>query len=182
MASYSDEGFEQLARTIRVELGIDDQTKVDPIAFLRRLKHAGYIIDYVRLPDSCLPDAEGKYNPEAKKIYLRESAYNGAENGNPRDCFTIFHEGAHALFGHQYERKRSSTAQAQVEKRVPSIRKDETDADKLAISIMAPLHKAEFTLQTTQAQIAARFGLSSKAASRRYNEFAALFRRANKLK
>lgn len=182
MASYSDEGFEQLAKTVRVELGIDDQTKVDPVGFLRQLKHAGYIGDYVRLPDSSLPDAEGKYNPDDKKIYLRESTYNGAKNGNPRDCFTVFHEGAHALLGHQHERKRSSTAQARTEKRVPSIRKDEENADKLAVSIMAPLHKAEFTLQTTQGQIAARFGLSSTAASRRYDEFAALFRKANKLR
>ena len=59
MASYSDEGFEQLAQAIRIELGIDDQIKVDPIYFLRRLKHAGYIRDYVRLPDSGLPGAEG---------------------------------------------------------------------------------------------------------------------------
>ena len=51
MASYSDEGFEQLAKTARSQLGIDDLTKVGAIDFLRRLKHAGYIMDYVRLPD-----------------------------------------------------------------------------------------------------------------------------------
>jgi Zn-dependent peptidase ImmA (M78 family) len=182
MASYSDEGFEQLAKTIRTELGIDDITKVGAIDFLRRLKNAGYINDYVRLPDSCLPDAEGKYNPDDKRISLRESAYRGAENDSPRHRFTVFHEGAHALLGHQYERKRSVAARATAEKKVPSIRWDEGDADKLAVAIIAPFHKANFALETTPAQIATRFGLSSRAASRRYDEFAGIYRRANKLR
>jgi Zn-dependent peptidase ImmA (M78 family) len=182
MASYSDEQFEQLAQAIRVELGIDDRIKVDPIDFLRRLKHFGYIKDYVRLPDTCLPDADGKYNPDDQKIYLCDSTCQGIESGNPHDMFTVFHEGAHALLGHQYERKRSFSAQAKVEKKVLSIRKDEIAANKLAVAIMAPFHKAEFTLETTPAQIASRSGLSPKAASIRYDEFARIYRRANNLR
>jgi hypothetical protein len=182
MASYSDEGFEQLAQIVRSELKIDALIEVDAVDFLRRLKHAGYIKDYVRLPDSCLPNAEGKYNPEDQKIHLPESTYVGAASGNPHDRFTVFHEGAHALLGHQYERKRSFAVQAKMEKRAPSIRRDETDADKLAVAIMAPFRKAQFTLETTPTQIGLRFGLSSTAASRRYQEFAGIYRRANNIK
>ena len=179
MASYSDEGFEKLAGTVRIELGIDDQTRVDAIDFLRRLKQRGYISDYIRLPDSGLQDAEAKFNPADKKIYLRQSVYRRAENGVPHDRFTVFHEGAH---GHQYERKRSFSAQAQAEKRVHSIRKDEGDADKLAIAIMAPLQKADFSLEVAPEEIGRRFGLSAKASTLRYEEFAGMFRRANGLR
>ena len=182
MASYSDEGFEQLAKTIRVSLGIDDVTKIHAIDFLRGLKHAGYIKDYVRLPDSCLPGAAGKYDPEDKKIYLSDSTYIGADNDISRDRFTVFHEGAHALLGHQHERKRSLGAQAKVERRVPSIRRDEGDADKLAVAIMAPFHKADFTLETSAVEIGARFGLGPKASSKRCEEFAGMYRRANKVR
>lgn len=182
MASYSDEGFEQLAKTARNELGIDDLVKVDAIDFLRRLKHAGYIRDYVRLPDACLPDDQAKYNPGDKKIYIRESVYSGAANDNTQHRFTVFHEGAHALLGHQYERKRSFSAKAKIVKKVPSIRRDEGDADKLAAAIMAPFDKANFTLETTPAAIANRFGLGPKASSIRCGEFAGIYRRANNLK
>ena len=113
-------------------MGIDDLIKVDAIDFLRRLKYAGYIKDYIILPDACLPDADGTYNPDDKKIYLRGTVFSGATNGLTQHRFTVFHEGAHALLGHQYERKRSFSAKAKVEKRVPSIRHDEGDADKLA--------------------------------------------------
>ena len=118
MASYSDEGLEQLARTVREELDIDDIMKVDSIEFLRLLKHKGCIKDYVRLPDSDLPDAEAKYDPDDDKIYLRKSVSSHAEKGVPHDRFTVFHEGAHALLGHQHERKRSLGALARTEKRV----------------------------------------------------------------
>jgi hypothetical protein len=182
MASYSDEGFEQLAKTVRAELGIDDLVKVGAIDFLRRLKHTGYIRDYVRLPDACLPDDQAKYNPDDKKIYIRESVYNGAANETTQDRFTVFHEGAHALLGHQYERKRSFSARAKIERKVPSIRRDEGDADKLAAAIMAPFDKANFTLEMTTAAIGSRFGLGPKASSKRYNEFAGIYRRANNLK
>ena len=57
MPYYSDEDFDQLAKILRVSLGLDDQTKPDAIEFLRRLKRNGYIADYVRVPDSHMPDA-----------------------------------------------------------------------------------------------------------------------------
>jgi len=182
MASYSDEGFEQLAKTARTELGIDDLVKIDAIDFLRRLKHTGYIRDYVCLPDACLPDAEAKYKPDDKKIYIRQSVYSAAANDCTQARFTVFHEGAHALLGHQYERKRSFSDRAKIEKRVPSIRRDEGDADKLAVAIMAPFERANFTLETTAAAIGGRFGLGPTASSKRYTEFAGIYRRANNLK
>jgi len=182
MASYLNEAFEQIGRTVRVALELDDQIKLDPIDFLRRLKRAGYIKDYIRLPDASLPDDEAKYNPDDNKIYLRDSVLSGAERGDAHFRFTVFHEGAHAVLGHQYERKRSFSQQAQREKRVPSIGRDEGDANRLAVAIMAPFHKAGFTLEMTSGQIGSRFGLGLKASSVRYDEFAQMYRRANNLR
>jgi Zn-dependent peptidase ImmA (M78 family) len=126
--------------------------------------------------------AEAKYSPDDQKIYIRDSACAGAGNDIPHYRFTVFHEGSHAVLRHQYERKRSFGAQALAERKVYTIRTDEGDANKLAAAIMAPYHKANFSLQMTPAQIADRFGLSLPAAARRYNEFARIYRRANNLR
>lgn len=177
MPSYSDEGFEELAKTARVTLEIDKEVKLDPIDFLRRLKRKGYIKDYIRIPDSALPNDEAKYNSDEKVIYLRESTYSGAENGEPHFVFTVFHEGSHALLGHQHERKRSFSAQARTERRVASIRIDEDDANRLTAAIMAPFHRADFTLTMTAKQLTERFGLSAAAASKRIDEMSGIYRR-----
>src|SRR5262249_45981675 len=47
---------------------------------------------------------------------------------------------------------------------------------------MAPFYKADFTLETSEAAIGTRFGLGPKASSRRREEFAGMYRRANKLR
>lgn len=181
MPYYSDEDFERLATTLRVALCLDDQVKLDVMEFLRRLKRQGYIADYVRVPDETIPDAEAKYNPDDRRIYLRESVNIGAENWIDRHRFTIIHEAAHAAFNHQLERKRSLAGKAIVELSVGSIRRDETQANKLAAAIIAPFHKAEFSLSTTAQQLMTRFGLSGQAASKRVNEMAGIFRRLHNI-
>jgi Zn-dependent peptidase ImmA (M78 family) len=181
MPYYFDEDFEKLAQTIRIALGLDDQVRIDVIEFLRRLKHNGYIADYVRVPDTKMPHAEAEYNPDDRKIYLRESVYAGAAGWNDRARFTIIHEGAHALYDHQFRRKRSIAGNPITELRVSSIRRDEVHANKLAASILAPYHCAEFSLRTTDRDLMARFGLSAAAAAKRYDEMAGIFRRSKNL-
>lgn len=177
MPSYSDEDFEELGKTVRVTLEIDEQLKPNPIEFLRRLKRHGYIQEYIRVPDSALPDDEAKYSPEERIIYLRDSTYLGAENAVPHYVFTVFHEGSHALLGHQHERKRSFSEQARAERRVTSIRIDEDDANRLTAAIMAPFHRADFTLTTTADELMKRFGLSARAAALRADEMSGIYRR-----
>jgi Zn-dependent peptidase ImmA (M78 family) len=181
MASYSSEAFEQIGKAIRVALEIDDQIRLDPIDFLRRLKHAGYIADYVRLPDTALQNAEAKYSPGDRKIYLRESVFASAQGGDPHSRFTVFHEGSHAILDHKHERKRRFSPPTKFEKRIRSIRQDDEDAYKLAAAIMAPFHKANFKLETKTTEISDRFGLGTTASSIRYEEFARLYRRAHNL-
>jgi len=52
MPSYSDEDYDQIARTLRKELGVDDETWLDVLDALRRMKYFGYLRDYICLPDS----------------------------------------------------------------------------------------------------------------------------------
>jgi hypothetical protein len=181
MSYESDEDFEQLATTLRVALGVDDQVKLDVIEFLRRMKRQGYIADYVRVPDVAMLDAEAKFKPDERKIYIRESVWAAAEKGIDRPRFTIVHECSHAALDHQFERKRSLFGQAIAEMRVTSIRRDEKQANKLAASILAPFHRSDFSLTTTAGQLMERFGLSSHSASIRIEEMAGIFRRLNKL-
>lgn len=177
MVYYSDEDFEQLAKLLREALGLDDQIKLDVIEFLRRLKRKGYIADYVRVPDSAMLDAEARFKPDERKIYIRESVYVAADEWIDRARFTVIHECAHAALDHQFERKRSLAGAAVADKRVASIRRDEAQANKLAAAILAPFHRAEFSLSTNTQHLMKRFGLSLTAASKRVEEMAGIFRR-----
>lgn len=181
MSDYSDEGYDQLAKILREALDLDDQIKVDVVEMLRRMKHRGYLRDYISIPDNDLPDAEAKFVAEDRKIYLRESIYRSASRGDPRARFTIAHEIAHCALNHQYMRKRGIAVGA-FEKKVPSIRRDERQADKLAAAILAPFHRAEFTLTTNSKQLAERFGLSDRMSSIRTDELAGIYRRLHKIK
>jgi Zn-dependent peptidase ImmA (M78 family) len=181
VSDYSDEQYDQLAKTLREALGLDDQIKVDVVEMLRRMKHRGYLRDYISIPDADLPDAAAKFVPEEPKIYLRESTYRSASRGDPRARFTIAHEIAHCALNHQHTRKRG-IAVGVFERRVPSIRRDERQADKLAAALLAPFHRAEFTLATTSQQLAEKFGLSDKMAAIRTNELGGMYRRRHGIK
>ncbi len=177
MPCYVDEDFEEISRIVRTNVGLDEQIQLDAIEFLRRLKRHGYIADYLRVPGHAMPDDEAKYVAGERKIYIRENVYSGAEGWKDHYRFTIVHECAHALLNHQYERKRSFSAQAKIEKKIPSIRRDETSADRLAAALISPFHRANFTLETTAQQLAHRFGLNAPAASARHETLSRIFRR-----
>jgi hypothetical protein len=97
MGDYSDENFEDIAKIVREDLDLDDQIQLDAIELLKRLKRQGYIADYVRVPDEAMLDAEAKYVPSQRKIFILEHVYRGAECWVPHHRFTVVHECAHAL-------------------------------------------------------------------------------------
>jgi Zn-dependent peptidase ImmA (M78 family) len=176
MSSYSDEDYDQIARILREELGVDDEIELDVIDALRRMKHQGYLRDFVCLPDSDLPDAEAKFVAEERRVYLRDTVFRAAERGEPHARFTIVHEMAHGALFHQHTRKRG-IAVGPFERRVSSIRRDEGQADKLAAALLAPFHRAAFNLSTTAAQLADRFGLSASMSKARVEELGGIYRR-----
>jgi len=180
MSYLEDEDFERAAQILRVKFGIDDQLGLDVIEVLRKLRHYGQIVDYVRVSDISLPDAEAKYDPDKRIIYLRESTYQAALQGNRRARWTVAHEVGHVALNHQRTRNRSSTLRS-IEKIAPNIRRDEAQAHKFAAALLAPFHRANFSLKTTTQQIATRFDISLDAANRRIEEFTRIYRRLNGL-
>jgi Zn-dependent peptidase ImmA (M78 family) len=180
MSYLSDEDFENAARKLRVKLGIDDKVRLDPIDVLRKLKHHGYIVDYVRIPDSSMPEAEAKFDPDKGIVYIRESTYLAAERHEARASWTIGHEVGHFALNHRTVRNRSSDPRL-IEKIAPTIRRDEAQAHKFAAAFLAPFHRAEFSPQTTAQQIANRFGISLRAATSRLEELNRIYRRLHRI-
>jgi Zn-dependent peptidase ImmA (M78 family) len=181
MSYLSDEDYESAARALREKLGVDDQLHVDPIDVLRRLKHHGYVADYVRVPDAQMPDEMAKYDPDKAIIYLRESTYLDAERKQVRARWTIGHEIGHVVFKPRTVRNRSFDAKL-VEKIVPQIKRDENHANRFAAASLAPFHRAQFSLRTTPEQIADRFGISLDAADARVEEMTRVYRRLHGIK
>jgi len=181
MSSYSDEDYDHLARVLREALDLDREAWLDVLEMLRRMKHDGYLRDYICIPDHEMPDAEAKFDPNERVIYLRQSTCDTAKKGEPHARFTVVHEISHCAFNHQNIRKRGIAVGA-FEKKVPSIGRDEKQADKLAAALLAPSHKVQYTLATTSRQLAERFGLSSKTADIRTEELAGIYRRRHNVR
>lgn len=156
MSNFSDEYYDQLAKILREAFGVDDQIELDVLDALRRLKHRGYLRDYVVLPDAEMTDAKAKFVSDEGRIYVRQSIFHAAERRETHARFTIAHEIAHCALDHQHTRKRGIAVGA-FEKNVPAIKRDERAADKLAAGILAPFHRSDFSLTTTPQQLARRF-------------------------
>jgi Zn-dependent peptidase ImmA (M78 family) len=175
MIEYTDEGWEELAHKWRQAANVDDAIRLDAPAFVRWMKQAGYIKDYVCVSDSDLPGADGKYEPDEGRLYFRESSWNGACRGNPHDVWTLIHEGSHAILKHKETRLRATSAARQHASR--RVSHDEAATNRLAASILAPFDKADFKLGMSTMDIQERFGLSRPAAIKRLEEFERMFRR-----
>jgi len=176
MAYLEDKDLERAARNLRLELGIDDQLRPDMTLVLQKMKHHGYIVDYARVPDHLMPDAEAKFNPDERRLHLRDSTYRAAQQTVPRSRWTIAHELGHVALNHIRTRHRSALPR-EIERIAPTIRRDEAQAHKFAAAFLAPFHRADFSSATTPEEIAHRFGISLPAARRRVDEFAQMYRR-----
>jgi Zn-dependent peptidase ImmA (M78 family) len=128
-----------------------------------------------------MPGVEAKFDPDKGIIYIRESTYLAAEKGEERARWTIAHEVGHFALNHRTIRNRSSDPRL-IDKIAPTIRRDETQAHRFAAALLAPLHRAEFSPQTTAKQIAARFGISLQAAGARLEELGRIYRRLQGIK
>jgi hypothetical protein len=181
MVEYTDEEWDHIGREWRKAAGMDDDVRISAPAFIRWLKHAGYIKDYVCVPDADLPNAEGKYEPEENRVYYRNSTWTGGVSGYPHYVWTLLHEGCHAILKHKETRLRAST---QLAKQVPSRRTgdDEVDANRLAASILAPFDKSDYVPGMSADALGAKFGLSRHAAERRLQEYDRMYRKKHGIK
>ena len=112
------------------------------------------------IPDSewdQMPNIHAFYNLEENCIFIRDSVYEGAANGNGRDRMTIVHECAHAILLHcngiSLTRSFSET--------VPAYCDPEWQAKCLAAELMVPF---ELTKNMSAHDIAQKCGVSMAAA------------------
>lgn len=174
MSDYTDEEWEEIARRWRQAAGMADAIRLDAPEFVRWLKRAGYIKDYVCLPDQQLPTYEGKYEPDQGILFYRQSIWDRAERRDPHATWTLIHESCHAILGHREVRLRADApSQNRLSRRTG---KDEIATNRLTASILAPFEKAEYKLGIDADYIRQRFGLSGEAASRRVGEYERIFR------
>lgn len=149
MAKQLTDKIELVARQLRIRLSIDDQIRPDMTTVIVKLKDAGLIKNYVRVPDEEMPDDEAYYDPSDRILYLRESTFCAAsaawrytKSERRRARFTIAHEIGHVVLGHTANiRFRGTTAEV-AEKLVPRIRKEEGDANRFAAAFLVPAHLA----------------------------------------
>ena len=85
--------------------------------------------------DNELPNCYAKANPAEHIIFVRESVYLGAINGNGRDRFTLCHE-----FGHYILHKSTSIFFLRIQegKKIPAYREPEWQADTFAGELLIP--------------------------------------------
>ncbi|WP_052417248.1 ImmA/IrrE family metallo-endopeptidase [Cellvibrio mixtus] len=114
------------------------------------------------LEDCELPNDYARTYPESSLMQVRESVYEGARSGNPRDRFTLAHELGH-LFLHQ-----GVTAYARSENSPPhKVYEDsEWQADTYAAEFLMPMDEVKSI--RSHVEIMLRFNVSEMAAQRRF--------------
>lgn len=175
-----DESYEIKAEAARRLLGLGDELKFTGVRLLEAAKAKGVIHAYTIVDDSVLPDKGGHYDGTNRVISTPAKVFSRSNLGVPRDVLSVLHEISHALLGHTSSRFRSY-AKSVVEKAVPSIMREDREAERLAITILSPYRLANFVPTTPSHEIAQKFGLSDQAAAIRKGEFERLYRKANKL-
>lgn len=146
MAWMDEEDFENAARKMRIRLGVDDQLRPDMCTVIVKLKHAGLIANYARVPDDQASGDEAWFDPETRVLHIRESTFRAAnatfeysDAERHRARFTIAHEIGHVALGHTQLRYRGTTS-ALAEQMVSKIRNEEYAANKFAAAFLAPAH------------------------------------------
>lgn len=176
MSMYrSDEELEAKARAVRRSLGVENQHRIDLMTVIVKLKGALPGFDYRRVPDNELPDAEAQWDSQRRTITMRESVFAGMQRHEARARMTVAHELSHLLLDHEGIRNRSIT-KTPAERFARDIRREESEATRLAQRILAPAYLV--VDNDTPEDIAFRFGLSMQAAIIRRDEINDLNRRA----
>ena len=179
MVTRTEEDYEQIAKSWRVKVGVDNVLQIDMLRVFEELKSQRIIEDFVFVPDDFLGGAEGRYDPDLRKVFLRESDRVGVTQRSPRSSFTMAHEMGHIVFKATKARDRSSDP---IRSYAPTIRRDERPADRFAAAFLSPYHRSNYAPGTTAQQIAQQFNLSPDAARIRIEEFARIYRRQHGLR
>ena len=116
------------------EVGVDK-----PFPILRFLEltlptlDSDYVFEVVDVKE--MPDKYGETFPDKAIIRIRQDVYNGADQGNPRDLFTLAHELAHYLL---HQKSELSLARTSYLEEVPAYCSPEWQANTLAAELLCP--------------------------------------------
>ncbi len=113
-----------------------------------------YEMDIV--PDEDMKTTYAETIPSLKIFRIRESVYDNAIEGSPRDRFTIAHE-----IGHLFLHDDVSVSFARNEKSIPAYKDPEWQANTFAAELLVPLsHIRGLTIE----EIAKKYSVSKKVA------------------
>ncbi|HVY51781.1 MAG TPA: ImmA/IrrE family metallo-endopeptidase [Devosia sp.] len=157
--------LETLAEHARLQLGIPDDERPDPLDLLARATILGLIETWRIVPDPELPRADAQWDGRA--IYIRRSVTERAQRGDADASFTVFHELSHALLGHNPRNRGVRDRRRQFGR---YIEVDEEHADLLAGALMAPERLANVDQFTDAAEFARRFRMPIEKAAIRLEE------------
>jgi Zn-dependent peptidase ImmA (M78 family) len=178
MPSRSRDQLEATARSMRQQLGIDDQRQPDMMTVIIKLKHKGVIRNYVRTIGALPPNRTAEFDPATGLLTLEETEFCAINRGNPRGRFTAAHEAAHAWLGHTHARYRSMPGELDHVSLAP-VRKDEFEANYVAAAFLMPPHLLPRDPgEMLPPEIADFFNVSRTAAEIRKPELERLWRRA----
>lgn len=159
------EDLEGFARSVRVNLGIDDQLRPDIFRVIEKSVERGYIASFAAVADQRMPNAEARFRSGTRRLELRESVLSALKAGDARARWTVAHELAHAVLGHPGTNHRST--------RDKTTRRDyisEREANRFAAALLAPKHLIEPSADITVEKIVRRFNISGAAARLRLRE------------
>jgi hypothetical protein len=173
----ADEELEDITRKFLRSIGLEFQIRPDLMTVIVKVKSIYRKFDYSRLPDHELPGAEAQWDSIRGLLLMRETVFRAMQRGDNRARMSVAHELIHFVLGHEGILNRS-IEKTGVEKSVPRIRHQESEARRGGPMLLAPAHLIPEGMKA--GDIAETFGLSPEAALYRQEEVERLRRRASR--
>lgn len=147
---------EKLALFIRKILGLSEDTWLDCLDVLRRLKATNIIFDFRPGSMEELAGAAAKWVQKTKSILIAPDLWDELEGTlDPELRFTVFHEVGHAVLNHS-DRNRNFGGALQHGR---FIKHDEDAADQFAVAFVMPITIATTTNVSDSKSLQRMYGL-----------------------
>lgn len=156
VSPVSRKNIRNIAREFRKIFGIENDLYIDIVCLLELALVNPGIIEYEIVEDSEMGYDEALSIPADDLLLIKESVYEGAAAGNPRDRFTIAHEIGHLILHKDYK-----NCFARTESNVKPYEDPEWQANCFAGEFLVPYHLCK---NMSTDEIALRCGVSKKAA------------------
>lgn len=151
----SRKNIRELAKAFREVVGVSEREKFPILEFIE------FFLGKVGFSFEVLEDFElkGKYAealPNEKKLLIRQSTYDGAVEGNPRDLFTLAHE-----VGHLFLHNSQTITLARRDRNIKIYEDPEWQSNTFAGELFAP---ADAIIGMSKEEVMNRYGCSGQVA------------------